>query len=130
MQPSDPTPWITEARARIAAVPQERWHVVGPPWGIGDWVVAGNGDPHVSPFVATCDGDGLGIPESDQSGDADDRAALIALMADPRTAAALVDVVEVAAKAYGYLQYTRMPTEEDHRAIEAALHRLTEKDAP
>lgn len=30
-------------------------HVVDEPWGDGSWVVLGNGDPHVSRFLASCD---------------------------------------------------------------------------
>ena len=33
----------------------ETAHVVGEPWGDGTWVVLGNGDPHVSRFLAHCD---------------------------------------------------------------------------
>ena len=31
------------------------WYVVGPPWGKGDYVIAGHNDPHIGIFVADCD---------------------------------------------------------------------------
>jgi hypothetical protein len=32
----------------------ERWYVVGQPWGHGDYVIAGHNDPHVGIFVCDC----------------------------------------------------------------------------
>jgi len=32
----------------------ERWYVVGQPWGRGDFVIAGHNDPHTGIFVCDC----------------------------------------------------------------------------
>lgn len=53
---------------------RKRWYVVEAPWGEGDFVVAGNPDPHGATFVADCrheDPDG-------EEGDDQQRAAWIA----------------------------------------------------
>lgn len=49
-------------RRALADLPKiEHWFVVGPPWGKGDFVVAGHPDPHLGRYVAdTEDFDGEG----------------------------------------------------------------------
>jgi len=32
----------------------ERWYIVGQPWGRGDFVIAGHNDPHTGIFVCDC----------------------------------------------------------------------------
>lgn len=46
------------------------WHTVDTPWGDGDWIVAGNPDPHAGRFVCLFDGSLIGV-EADDSFHAD-----------------------------------------------------------
>lgn len=46
------------------------WHTVDTPWGNGDWIVAGNPDPHAGQFVCLFDGSLIGA-EADGSFHAD-----------------------------------------------------------
>ena len=40
-------------RAAIADLPKvQRWFIVGPPWGKGDFIVSGHPDPHIGEYVA------------------------------------------------------------------------------
>lgn len=53
-------------RAYIEATPGN-WYVVRPPWGDGDYVVAGNPDPQVARFVASTDHT-WGDPDAEDEG--------------------------------------------------------------
>lgn len=84
------------------------WFVVGPPWGEGDWVNAGNEDPHVGRFVADC----LCPSEDQDESDTNDAA----FIAESRNA--LPTLLRIAEAAKGYL-HTWSDADED--ALRAAL---------
>ncbi|MBF9263595.1 hypothetical protein [Paracidovorax cattleyae] len=47
------SPEFADLRRALADLPRiDEWHVVAPPWGNGDLVIAGNPDPHVGTIVA------------------------------------------------------------------------------
>lgn len=33
---------------------EQKWHTVDQPWGNGEWVIAGNNDPHAGKFICDC----------------------------------------------------------------------------
>ena len=39
----------------------EKWYTVDPPWGNGDYVIAGHIDPHAGLFVCDCQSWDLGV---------------------------------------------------------------------
>ncbi|WCM88536.1 hypothetical protein [Acidovorax sp. NCPPB 3576] len=59
---SRPVAQFDALRRALADLPRiEAWHIVGAPWGQGDFVVAGHPDPHIGTYVAdteNCDGEG------------------------------------------------------------------------
>ncbi len=56
-----------ELRSALADLPNvEHWFVVGAPWGKGDFIVAGNPDPHLGRYIADTenfDGEGEHVLE-------------------------------------------------------------------
>lgn len=54
-----------ELREALADATPGPWYVVGDPWGAGDFVVAGNPDPHVGQYV--CDTENFDGREPDNS---------------------------------------------------------------
>lgn len=68
------------------------WHTVDTPWGNGDWIVAGNPDPHAGQFVCLFDGSLIGV-EADGSFHADpaENAAFVADLVNAYRAGRLHD---------------------------------------
>lgn len=47
------TDYFQDLRRALTDLPKvEKWFVVGAPWGKGDFIVAGNPDPHVGRYIA------------------------------------------------------------------------------
>ncbi|MBV7454338.1 hypothetical protein KW843_07635 [Acidovorax sp. sif1233] len=62
------TDFFQDLRRALAELPKvEQWFVVGAPWGKGDFIVAGNPDPHLGQYVADTenfDGEGQQVLEN------------------------------------------------------------------
>jgi hypothetical protein len=54
------------------------WHPVDTPWGNGEWIVAGNGDPHAGPMVCNCES--MGDDRAEDGPSPQDDAAFIAAL--------------------------------------------------
>lgn len=57
--------WLDELGKRESEATEANWYVVGPPWGDGGFVVAGDPDPHVGRYV--CNTDDLLIMDDDEA---------------------------------------------------------------
>jgi len=64
------------------------WYTVDTPWGEGDWIVAGNPDPHAGEFVCLFDGSVIGDDTTDRAAE---NAAFVARLETDYRAGRLID---------------------------------------